>query len=302
MTESDGIEETVRGTMRTALTAAGYAGQQIAQAITASQRARQQASEQQAEQLQARYDAERAAARARVAVVHREEWWNTTEPQNVADVWVTAQGWREQDPDVERAAVEVERQVRDRYGISPAELAAQQQTARVADLRRAAERQSDYDLAREWAWDNDRGLHNAHTNALMGSDSARAFQQHRDELVETWRSRTGGVVAESEAARAAARADELTAAAVLAQPLDGAAERADVEHDAEVLYDSAERRQQLADRLESAGVGEEAAEARILSDTSQAVPTNQAISRGAKAPKARPSRTKGRQQDKSISR
>lgn len=301
MSESDGIDEAIRGGMRTAITAAGYAGQQIAQAITDRARTAAQASQEEARELRARYDAERAAARAHVAVVDRPEWWETATAEKVARVWETAHAWREQDPDIDRAAQIIEHQVRERHGVDVGQLVEQVRADRVSEVRAAAGRQSEYDRAREWAQQHDPELLAGHDRALMGSDDAREDVRTRERFVETWRARTGATV-DGDAARAAARVDELTAGAVLAEPLEGAAARVELERDAEVLYDSAERRQQLAARLDAAGVGAEAKEARLISDASQAVPANEAVVRGKSAPKARRARPQGRQQDKSLSR
>lgn len=302
MSESDGIDETIRGGMRTAITAAGYAGQQVAQVVTDRARAAAQERELAARDLQARYDAERASARAHVAVVDRQEWWETATQAKVARVWETANAWRGQDPDIDRAAQTIDRQVQERYGVDPAQLAEQVRAERVAELRAAAAQQSEYEHARQWAHEHDPGLLADHDRELMGSDNARDDARTRERFVETWRDRTGAAV-DGGAHRAAARVDELSAAAVLAEPDEGRpVARTELEHEAEVPYDSAERRQQLAARLDGAGIDSEAKEARLISDASQAVPPNEAIARRKAAPKARRARPQGRQQDKSLSR
>ena len=276
--------------MRTALTAAGYAGQQLAE----RRREQQQVSEEQARRLQARYDAERGAARSQVTVVHRDEWWEHAAPEKVAQMWQTAHGWRGEDPDVDAAARVMEDQVRQRFGVDPGQIAAQNQARRIEELRQAAEERSQYESAREWARTNDPDLYREHEARMMGSDSAVADRRSREELVQAWRERTGQ--------EGAAAADRAGAAAVLAEPAATGVEKVKAEDRAGVLYDSAERRQQLADRLTAADDGAEAAEARTVADVSQGVPSSRAIARAAKAPKARPNRSAGRQQDKSLSR
>ncbi len=309
MSENDGIDDALRGAvggaMRTVITAAGHAGQRIAQQIATRAQERARLSEQQAREAQARYDAQRHAARAQVSVVHRDDWWDRATPEGLGKVWQTASAWRGFDADVAAAAEVLERQVHERYGVPAAELEAQRRTAQDATYEAEYQQRNDYQTALQWARENDKSLYNTHEMDMMGSDHYTSSQRHRAQLVETWRERTGNGPdkAQADAERAAARVDEATAAAVLAEPGEQAHASVDVpEQQAEVLYDSAERRQQLAAQLESAGVGEEAKEARLIADAAQAVPPNQAVARGRKSPKARVARTTGRQQDKSLSR
>jgi colicin import membrane protein len=105
-------------------------------------------------------------------------------------------------------------------------------------------------------------------------------------------------------ARESARVDDVVAA-----PLLVAAGRADRQQNAhqvvdadpedhargEVLYDSAERRRDLAAELEGLA-DEETIEARVVADTNQALPAEEAVSNTTRrAPTARRSRSKGSQ-------
>ena len=62
MSESDGIEDAVEGSVRIALTVAGQVGERLARSREASARQGQAASEQHALELQGRLDGERGAA------------------------------------------------------------------------------------------------------------------------------------------------------------------------------------------------------------------------------------------------
>jgi hypothetical protein len=134
---------------------------------------------------------------------------------------------------------------------------------------------------------------------LMGADSSRDSQRHRDQLVETWRERTGPEV---DRLRAEARSDDRTAAAVLAEPIDSAGQRHDVEHEAEALYDDAEHRQTLADRLDRADVGADAEEARLVAHDAKGVPAAAAVTAKSSTQKARTGRNAARQRDQTVSR
>ena len=96
--EPDGINEALAGTLRVSLTVAGQLAERSARAREQAARDARAHSEQHARELQARLDAERAAARAALAPVAREEWWQRAEPDDIARAWETAQAWRELDP------------------------------------------------------------------------------------------------------------------------------------------------------------------------------------------------------------
>ena len=56
-----------------------------------------------------------------MAPVHRDEWWNTASGEDIAKAYTTARAWREREPDAERAAERIAREVRDRFGIDVTE-------------------------------------------------------------------------------------------------------------------------------------------------------------------------------------
>ncbi|HZL03015.1 MAG TPA: hypothetical protein VFC48_07810, partial [Cellulomonas sp.] len=90
MSETDEIHQAITGSVRVALTVAGQVGEQIAREVQRRAHVAQAATEQNARELQARFDAERAAARAQLAVVHRGEWWERARPQDVGRAWEVA--------------------------------------------------------------------------------------------------------------------------------------------------------------------------------------------------------------------
>ena len=88
--ETDGIEEAFEGTLRVAVTAAARIGEQLARAREQYLvRARAQG-EQAARDYAARLEAERAAARAELAVVYRAEWWDRAGVDDIARAYTTA--------------------------------------------------------------------------------------------------------------------------------------------------------------------------------------------------------------------
>jgi Relaxase/Mobilisation nuclease domain len=147
--EPDGINETLAGTLRVGLTVAGQLAERAARAREQQAREAQAATEQQARELQARLDAERAAARAALASVHRPEWWRHAEPDQIARAWQTAQTWRDLDPDARLAGERISDELRARYELDTRELGADPAAVRDAlAAHDAAARSPDRDAAR----------------------------------------------------------------------------------------------------------------------------------------------------------
>ena len=147
MSEPDGVDEVVGGGLRLAITAAGLAGERLTQARAQRARQAEADSREEARRLAVRLDAERATARAQLASVEREGWWENAAPSDVADAWETAQSWRQLDPLADRAVERIEREVRERYGLDVGDLdtldratlerAATEREAATVDRRRA---------------------------------------------------------------------------------------------------------------------------------------------------------------------
>lgn len=138
MSESDGIEEAIEGMSRVGLTVAGRLGEQLARAREQELRRAQAAEEQQARELQARFDAERAAARAQLAPVMDNRWWDTANSGDIERAHETATGWKDHDPAARDASDVIRDQVQRRYGLDVDNLGADE--ASVAEALAQAER------------------------------------------------------------------------------------------------------------------------------------------------------------------
>jgi len=220
MSEADGMEDAVDGAMRTGLMVASRIGEQLARMREQEQRNIAAAEEQRARELQERFDAQRAAARAQLAPVGREDWWDKATPEMIERVHETATAWKAYDPEAAHAAEIISGQVQSRYGIDA----------------------------------NNTGADEASVSAAL----ARA-QQTRLE-------------AESERTKAsAARTDEMVAGAAVA-----GANHQDRETRGEPAWDTAERRQQLAESLEGKG-DRETVNSRLLADKHQGTHPSAAV-------------------------
>ena len=133
MTEpQDEASDSVRAGMRTAMAAAAQIAQRVMRALEQRQREAQAASEQRAAELRARFDAERAAARAVLAPVGREEWWATAQPEQIASAYETAHAWEKFDPEARAAADRIRDEVGVRYGVDTSALDRAEQLRREA--------------------------------------------------------------------------------------------------------------------------------------------------------------------------
>lgn len=266
--ESDGIEEAFDGQLRIAVTAAGRLGEAIARAREDAARRAQAASEQEARELASRFEAEKRAARVELGSVYRSDWWDRATPEQIGGALTTARAWGSEDPEAVRAESRIRDELRTRYGIdvnaTGADPAAVQAAVEAERLRRqsdterqrsAAEQAEAVALSRQ-ADEADRAAEAARTNADVAPDEGEREQAQ--------------VQAEREQNRADATREK-----------------------AAPLYDSAERRQRDADKLEQRGVGKEAISAKMAADVSQGKSATAAVrAQQTQAAKARPNRSR----------
>lgn len=140
MSESDGIEEAIEAMSRVGLTVAGRLGEQLARTREQELRRAQAAEEQQARELQARYDAERAAARAQLAPVMDNRWWDTASGRDVERVHEAAAAWKDHDPAARDAAEVIRDQVQHRYGLDVDNLGADEASVAEALAKKEQDR------------------------------------------------------------------------------------------------------------------------------------------------------------------
>jgi colicin import membrane protein len=117
MSEADGMDDAVEVAMRTGLMVASRIGEQLARMREEEQRNIAAAEEQRARQLQERFDAQRAAARAQLAPVARDDWWDKATPAMIERAHETATAWKAYDPEAAQASERIRVKVQARYGI-----------------------------------------------------------------------------------------------------------------------------------------------------------------------------------------
>jgi colicin import membrane protein len=117
MSEADGMDEAVEGAMRTGLMVASRIGEQLAKIREEEQRKIAAAEEHRARHLQERFDVQRAAARAQLAPVALDDWWDKATPEMIQQAHQEATAWKAYDPQTAQAAEKIREQVQARYGI-----------------------------------------------------------------------------------------------------------------------------------------------------------------------------------------
>lgn len=136
--QTDGINDAFSSAARVALTAAGLMAERLLRAREQAQRDAQAHSQQQARELRARMDGERAAARASLAPLGREDWWESARVDDLARAWETANAYKDIGADARQTADRMREQLRSRYAIDVENLSAD-----PAAVRQALERQEE---------------------------------------------------------------------------------------------------------------------------------------------------------------
>lgn len=292
----DGVDDAFEATGRTAMMVAMQLGEKfgrLREDLARQAAARDDAA---ARALAARFEAERGAARAELRVVDQPEWWDRATPQDVARVIETAETWKGLDDVAKHASERIETEVRGRYGIDVNEfrstaatehVRADQEVTEAAILLdqadrldrdahqddRGGDRQSDDrgDLVREL----EERASEYERRADAGGDATNSPEELR-ELATDARSQAQ-LYRDMDEATQSVRAQE--AAGQQPAPAQAEANRSE----AGVVYDSAERRRDTAQRMEQAGVSQEDVRIRSRVDADQGRPAAEAVAAGAHA-------------------
>lgn len=273
--ESDGIGEAFDAQMRVGLTVASQFGERVSRLREQWARVREARALDEARELAARFEAERATARAQLAVVDQPVWWDQATPAGIADVHETATAWRDYDDVAAAAAVTMRQEIQDRYGIDvdapgadPAAVAAALAEAETERAHAVAER------------------HRA-GEELTASQALLAIADAHDREAQKWAAFdwNGDVdsVDKEEYDEFAKRDDELHGRYAEASSFE---------------YDSSERRQAFAASLEGKAESK-AIEARVLADGDQAKhPREAVLAGGTTTPVKKATKATGRQRDR----
>ena len=257
--QADGVFEEAEGNIRQQLMAAAQLARSAVQARQdAAQRATRRDLEE-ARQLQAQLDAQRVAARAELAPVHNASWWDQAQVRDVARAYETAVTFRDEDQAARDAESRIRQELRDRYDVEVLETGADPAVVRAT---------------------------------LVDRDTERAERDERQAQARDDQDLAAGLVVGAEVLEVSAD----LADAEEAQDLRDLA--ADVEHDAELSWDSAERRELHVEGIKVGPDQAAAATAWKQADVDQARHPREAVQGGrkGKSPRTRvPASTPDRQ-------
>ena len=257
--QADGVFEEAEGNMRQALMAAAQLARTATQARQdAAQRATRRDLEE-ARQLQAQLDAQRVAARAELAPVHESSWWDQAQVRDVARAYETAVTFRDEDQAARDAESRIRQELRDRYDVEVLETGADPAVVRAT---------------------------------LVERDTERADRDERQAQARDDQDLAAGLVVGAEVLEVTAD----LADAEEAQDLRDLA--ADVEHEAELSWDSAKRRELHVEGIKAGPDQAAAATAWKQADVDQARHPREAVQGGrkGKSPRTRlPASTPDRQ-------
>lgn len=172
--DSDGVEDAIQGVTQVAMTTAARMGEELARAREKRAREAQASSEQAAREVAGRFTAEREAARAALAPVHRPQWWNDAQSEDMSKAYQTATAWKDIDPDAARAEQRIVEEVHTRFGVD---------LNRDGDPRGLADALAREERARATAQD-ERGAARGETAQAVGlmarADAADRFAVQQD--------------------------------------------------------------------------------------------------------------------------
>lgn len=267
MVETDGIEESLEGVTRVAVTAGARLGEQLSRAIAQRARELEARAATEARDLRDRFEAERAAAVAEVKQVHSAEFWNQNDPQRIGQTFATARAWSEFEPEARIAENRMKVELHERYGIVTDALGGDPAKVQEWVARLEAER-----LDR------------------LAQEERRKEQEDRADAALTL-SEADRLDAQAAQAEAAAQHEPDPADRDAAATQAGELREASTEKrwDSAQEYDSADRRAARAAELEGKQIDQETVATRMRADVSQGRPAADAVLAG-KAAKARKTR------------
>lgn len=293
-------EEEVMAHARQVFMAAARVGEETARRRQFELRGREADQRQQTLGDRGRIDAQRASDIAGLSLVHQPDWWTNAEPRQIARSWAVATQWAAIDPAARAAGKKIEEEVKARYGLdlpqlrhdaatniagnSAEKLAGDQLTLLAADARDLArDAQQLADDARNQAADDQA----RNTDAVVKPDQQLDRPEQLDEADDETDLASPQPDGSPREAGNVGRSEDDAPVVQAAQDIANGA------------YDTAGRRDALAEQLRGMGASEEAIQARVAADLDQAKPATEAVrGKPGRQPKARkatsPSRTKSR--------
>ena len=303
--ESDGIGELAEDVLRIGI----LIGTRLAQRHAQQRAHRLHAAARQSEQAREREERiqalERAAALSSLSAVRSRAWWDHADADDIRKAWTTAREWQGQDPRADEAVYRIADELADRYGLDvrktdPGILGEQAQipaqtTLTVDELvaydQRAHEQLERLAEQRAELTGDDQSLEpDAQQRLQHLQDQTVELTEIRDLIAEDLadRRQQEPQPADQDASERQERRELIDAELLAGTTTAGIPPAVAAVDAAAAAYDTQERREQLRERLQNAGVPDQAVAARVLADAGQGVPAAEAAAARGPGAKARP--------------
>ncbi|MGP0048564.1 MAG: hypothetical protein ACLPZR_06895 [Solirubrobacteraceae bacterium] len=305
--ESDGIGELGEDVLRAAI----LIGTRLAQRHQQQRAQRLQQAAQQSQDVRERelriQAMERQRAIAGLAGVRSEAWWAHADAHDIRTAWTTARDWQAEDPRAQQAVYRIADELHARWGLDVRQTdpsAFGEQPALPAQTTLSAEELAAYDQHLQHELENvneqrvrlageDPEQRQASDQQTLAQVDERAGQlsELRDLIADEFadRQQAEGTLQPSGTDQRRSEERELASAELrTGSPAFGGAAAVGTAAAGEVLYDSQQRRDHLRQRLQEAGLPDQAVQARLLSDAGQGLPAIEAAAAHGTGPRARP--------------
>jgi hypothetical protein len=118
------MDEVLDGGMRQSLMIGSRIAETLARRRQEAQRQQEHMDTQAAHEANARLAADRSAARAALAPVDIDQWWDKAQPRDIATAYTAAEAWKSHDPAALAASEKIRQEVFNRYGIDTRDVGA----------------------------------------------------------------------------------------------------------------------------------------------------------------------------------
>jgi hypothetical protein len=176
MSESDGMDDVLDGGLRQSLLIASRVAETLARRRQEAQRQQEHLDAQAAHEARARLAAERSAARAALAPVEKDQWWDQAQPADIATAHAVAEGWKDHDPAALAASERIRQEVLTRYGIDTHDVGADAEYLESGIRTITTEKARQDELAR--SQDEARKAAAEHKKAMQLLAAARTEELH----------------------------------------------------------------------------------------------------------------------------
>ncbi len=117
-TQPDGVNDLLSRDLQAAMAVAGRWGEMMARQRAEQLRQRVMEQQHRRRELEERFEAERAVMRTELAPVDQDRFWENAKPADIAGHYGLARHWEHHDEIAEAARARIEKEVKDRHGLS----------------------------------------------------------------------------------------------------------------------------------------------------------------------------------------